>query len=465
MKYHRHKQTTKKTSPIDKKTHDAFLGKDNVCAYTLSTDSNGIAKLEDGSIVFVEDLLPGEKALIKIQSQKSTYKRATVLNRENNSEIRTTPPCPYFMTCGGCQIQHIKQENQINTKIQWFFETLKRVGKWDSEHIVAAEKKISLVYLKTDHYRRRIRLHYDGKRLGFHKKESNNIIAIESCYIARSPLNDKIPFLKNKLTTVYPELQKIVQSSSQLEFDIELTESDDEKVLLNFINVQDHKVKTALKAHFELEEDQLIHIKHPKLGKFKLKKESFIQPHFDSLNNYYTHISHCVDLFLTSHLKSLQTVHAWDLYAGSGVFSCIPYFSAKKLNLESTCIAVEGVKEAIDSLKLNYKDLPVKGLVQDVQDFIEKQFSLLASEQTFNKVNVVILDPPRSGVGIPNMQKLVELCAPESCLLYLACDPASFARDSRVLLEGGFHNKQIFIFDSFGQTNFYEVLGFFVRAL
>ncbi len=70
------------------------------------------------------------------------------------------------MECGGCQIQHIKQENQISTKIQWFFETLKRVGKWDSEHIAAAEKRISLVYLKTDHYRRRIRLHFDGKNLG-----------------------------------------------------------------------------------------------------------------------------------------------------------------------------------------------------------------------------------------------------------------------------------------------------------
>lgn len=304
MKYHRHKQSSKKSTHHEKKNTETFLGKDNVISYTLSTDAKGIARLEDGSIVFVEDLLPGEKALIKIHAQKSTYKRATVLNRENDSEHRATPPCPYYSKCGGCQLQHVKQEKQIDFKIQWFFETLKRVGKWDTSHISLAEKKTSFVYLKTDNYRRRIRLHFDGKNLGFHGSESNQIVPIDSCFIARKKINEKISYLKDKLISFNTS-----QSIPGLEFDIELTESDDEKVLFNFVNINSKepnstKIKQALNTHFDLQEDQLIHLKHPVLKKFKLKKESFIQPHFDAVECYYEHISNCVDSFFTSMLKT-----------------------------------------------------------------------------------------------------------------------------------------------------------------
>lgn len=165
------------------------------------------------------------------------------------------------------------------------------------------------------------------------------------------------------------------------------------------------------------------------------------------------------------HINNHSVLHAWDLYSGCGIFSCIPYFSAKKFELIANCLAVEGVKESIDSLKLNYKNHPIEGVVEDVHAFIDKQFSLLSTNKEYHKTNIIILDPPRTGVGIPNMQKIVELAAHESCILYLACDPASFARDTQILLEGGFHLKQIFLFDSFGQTNFYEVLGFFTRGV
>jgi 23S rRNA (uracil1939-C5)-methyltransferase len=472
MKYHRHKQSNKKSNNAERRNTDVVLEKEHVSIYTLATDGSGIGKLEDGSIVFVEGLLPSEKALIKIQTQKSTYKKATVINRENDAHARTTPPCPYFVQCGGCHLQHITQEKQIDFKQQWFFETLKRIGKWNSLHISHAEKRISFVYLKTDHYRRRIKLHYNGKSLGFHQKETNNIIEIDKCFIARPLINEKLTFIKNKLLEHSSELQK-KYSLPKLQFDIELTESDDEKVLINFIHVQNHQLKLELHKIFAIQDEQLIHIKHPALGKFKLKKESFIQPHFNAIYNYYTHLTACVDTFLRSknvRSKILEDKNhpliAWDLYAGSGVFSSIPYLSAQNIGLSCTTYAVEGVKEAIDSLKLNYKDLPVTGLVQDVFEFIDEKFKQLEVKSlNFQAPHVVILDPPRSGIGIQNMQKLVELCAQESCILYLACDPASFARDTRILLEGGYHLKHVYLFDSFGQTNFYETLGFFIRGI
>ncbi|MBX9838903.1 MAG: hypothetical protein K2X69_11400, partial [Silvanigrellaceae bacterium] len=74
-------------------------------------------------------------------------------------------------------------------------------------------------------------------------------------------------------------------------------------------------------------------------------------------------------------------------------------------------------------------------------------------------------DPPRSGCGIATMQKIVEICSKKALVLYLACDPASFARDTRVLLEGGFKIKNLSLFDSFGHTIHYEVLGCFEKSV
>lgn len=465
MKYHRHKQNFKKNKEQERKQQNAVTPmKEVVTPYNLATDARAVARLEDGTIVFVDDLLPGEKALVKINSGKSSYKRASVLSRENDCPARALPPCPYYEQCGGCQMQHLRLEKQSEYKIQWFFETLKRLGKWDSNHVSLAEKKLEVSYLKTDHYRRRIKLHFDGKNLGFHEKESHQIISIESCYIARPMLNEKLQFLKKELPLVVKQIQSQFPSVN-LAFDIELTESDDEKVLIHLIHVENKEVLSFLQKYFQIQPDQLIHLKHPQFGRFRLRKESFVQPHFDALAHYVRAMSQCVELFLEKLPKHHNSFIAWDLFAGSGVFSAIPYLAAEKNGRSCQTLAVEGVKEAIESLQLNHKERPIEGIVQDVHEFIDQQFEKRLNQQSNNAPHIVILDPPRAGVGIPNMQRLVELCAHECCILYLACDPASFARDTRILLEGGFHNRKNVLFDSFGQTHFYEVLGFFVKGV
>lgn len=165
-------------------------------------------------------------------------------------------------------------------------------------------------------------------------------------------------------------------------------------------------------------------------------------------------------------MESNKTLIAWDLYAGAGVFTALPFFASKRNNFNIECIGVEGIKEAIDSLKANCKNLPIQGHVQDVEDFINEQFKQKIEKQNqYSGVNILILDPPRAGCNIATMQKIVEICAKKTLVMYLACDPASFARDTRVLLEGGFKIKSLRLFDSFAHTIHYEVLGCFTRGI
>lgn len=459
------------------------FGSQTVLAHAISTDGNGIAKGDDGIFIFVKYLLPQEKAQVKILEQKATYKKAVIAKLETESADRTTPKCPYYFECGGCQIQHIQWEKQTQYKINWFFETLKRVGKWDVENIFSAEKKLSVVYLKDHHYRRRIRLHFNGKSLGFRQKSSHQIIDIEHCLTASENLNKKIPFIRKKLHSIFASFVGKVR-----ECEIEITQGDDGRVLYHMASssCDSRQVEIdflkAVEKEFEIQKDQLVILKHPQLGKFKVKKQSFVQPHLNCADSYYDKMKSCLQKYLkqyqSNHKKISDPLSFWDLYAGSGIFTGLGHFVGTDLGLNVHCIGVEGVPEAIESLKNNYKDFlkldsavkpqndrMIEAKLQDVSEFLDDQFSQLSSRclTAGSRPDIVILDPPRSGAGIENMQKLVEICKKHALIMYLACDAASFARDTQILLEGGFHLTDVTLFDAFAQTTHYEVLGCFQR--
>ncbi|MGY3804290.1 class I SAM-dependent RNA methyltransferase [Pigmentibacter ruber] len=437
-----------------------------ITAYSLSTDGKAIAKGEDQIVVFVKDLLPGEKAKVEIIKKKSTYKLALVTKLESTVSYRTIPPCQYYDLCGGCQLQHISSEFQSNFKLQWFFETLKRIGKWNDSHFLKAEQILEVVYLKKEYYRRRIRLHFDGKNLGFKQSSSNKVTNISNCLITTELINNKIEFIKKALLKCVSLLE-----NKHWECEIEITESDDEKIIIHVAdvfnfdkNLQISNIIKVIEKNLEINQDQHILIKHPDLQKFKLKKQSFIQPHINCIFHYYKYIKFSIDLFLKKYQFRIQNFITYDLYSGAGVFTGIPYFAGLQYNLKINCYGIEGIKEAIESLNQNYKNLPVQGKTQNVDDFIQEQFENKTKDpNNYHGIHILILDPPRSGCTITNMQKIVEICAKNALILYLACDPASFARDSRVLLEGGFQLTNLTLFDSFGHTTHYEVLGCFEK--
>ena len=440
--------------------------RETITAYGLATDGKAIAKGEDQIIVFVKDLLPGEKAKVEIIKKKSTYKIAILAKLETTASFRSQAPCQYYESCGGCQLQHISPELQTNFKLKWFFETLKRIGKWNDSHFNKAEQILEIVYLKKEYYRRRIRLHFDGKNLGFKQSSSNKVTNISKCLISTELINHKIEFIRKNLLKCASLLE-----NKHWECEIEVTESDDGKIIINIADIfnfektlQVGNIHKVIEKNLEINQDQHILIKHPDLQKFKLKKQSFVQPHINCIFHYYKYIKMSIDLFLKKNQFRIKNFITYDLYSGAGVFTGIPYFVGLKYNLKINCYGIEGIKEAIDSLNQNYKNLPVQGKTQNVDDFINEQFQLKSQDpNNYQGIHILILDPPRAGCSIVNMQKIVELCAKNSLILYLACDPASFARDSRVLLEGGFQLNNLTLFDSFGHTTHYEVLGCFEK--
>lgn len=458
------------------KTHSRAKAKNEkilLSTYALSTDGKGIARDENNIIVFVKNMLADETGKVEIIQKKSSYKNAVLLHLEKASGLRVAPPCEYFGTCGGCQLQHLDENAQTETKFFWFLVTLKRIGKWDEIQLQTAQSKLSVSYLKKQYYRKRVRFHFNGKEFGFRKNLSKEIVDIKKCLISHYKINEKIPDIKK---TILDTWQKIVEKkwATNLECELEITHSEPDKVVLNFANFTTNVPTHSELCQLEIEKqlnilpEQQIRISHPDIQKFKIKKQGFIQPHENCILEYYKFIKQNLNQFLKSHFQNhpaKQNLVAWDLYSGAGIFTALPYFAKDKLPLEIKCLGVEGIKQAIDSLEHNCKGLPVQGLTENVDSFLQKQFELKKTSQDYQSCDIVILDPPRTGMGIKNMQYLVEVSEKNCFVAYVACDPASFARDTLILLEGGFELKELRLFDSFGQTIHYEVIGCFERNI
>ena len=126
-------------------------------------------------------------------------------------------------------------------------------------------------------------------------------------------------------------------------------------------------------------------------------------------------------------------------------------------------LGVEGIGPSMASFQKIYEEYPISGECDDVFSFIDKKFKNITSGLD-EPVSVVIVDPPRSGFGLEASQKLVEICDKTCFIAFLACDPATFARDSRIFIQAGFKISECFLFDAFAQTPHYELLICFERS-
>src|SRR5438045_3500940 len=83
----------------------------------------------EGWVVFVADVVAGEEVTVVINQKKKSYFEASLVQVETKSPFRVAPPCPYFGTCGGCQLQHIAYDEQLALKKEWLVDALSRGAK------------------------------------------------------------------------------------------------------------------------------------------------------------------------------------------------------------------------------------------------------------------------------------------------------------------------------------------------
>lgn len=361
----------------------------------------GIGKINNKT-VFVNNALENEIVEIKITKEKKNFCEATVCKYIKTSEKRKIPICPYYELCGGCQLLHLSYEEQLKFKENKVKEILKKFANIKEDIIKPIVKSEEEYY-----YRNKITLQVD-KKIGLYQEKSNDIIPINYCYLVSNGMNDSIKDL-------------IKEDFSSYKGNIVIKETTQKDKLI-FYNLNKYYSNPKF-----INKDYILE----KMGNFtfKISPQSFFQVNTKQAIKLYQKVKEYADL------KGKEII--LDLYCGTGTIGIFLSEKAKKV------IGIEICKEAVEDAKENSKINQVDNcefFCGDAQIEIEK---------IKEKVDIIIVDPPRSGLTEREINYFKRL-NPQK-IIYVSCDPITFARDLNIL-KNDYEIKEITPFDLFPQT-------------
>jgi 23S rRNA (uracil1939-C5)-methyltransferase len=402
--------------------------------------------------VFVPFVLPGEEVRIKVKSQKRNLAWADPLEIAKPAAARTAPKCAHFKTCGGCQYQHIEPDEQTRLKKEILKETLARLGGIRWEHEIRAHAAAPYEYRNRAQWGVRSAM---PRALGYFLPESSRIVPIDDC-----------PVLSPLLSRTFHQLQELMRSNAlpaQIEEIEAFADFRDEKLALNiaFRSFEQHPAALIKFFREALPQLESLLIHDQRKNKFELSGPGYLTHQAGGFTFQVNHLSFfqinrfLIDDLLHSVVSGKKGSLALDLYAGVGFFS-LPLAKAF-----DRVISVDANESAIRDLRKNSETAGVAVTSHNIhtEDFLKK-FD--------EKPDLIVLDPPRSGLGQSASAKLAELQAAE--ITYLSCDPSTLGRDLAVLLQTErvpagakpyaprYEIESVELFDLFPQTHHIETL-------
>lgn len=390
----------------------------------------------DGKAVFVPMALPGEKIRIRMVDEKQGYAKAEAEEIVVASPKRVAPRCPYFGACGGCDYQHTDYETQTGLKKDILRETLERAQ-------VRAPEEIAVLAAEPWGYRNRIRLALDAKGdAGYRGRRSHGIVPIDECPIA-APL-----LVKAALAAAGIFRTLAVQRPAE----ISLFCNSDESALLATI-VAAHPAKARTEDFARRMSDRIPELvgvefvteglpgRQPKtVARWGATSLAYGAAGFDyrvDHGAFFQVNRWLVDALVDRVTADLRGATAWDLFAGVGLF-------ARKLaDHFDRVIAVESAPAATAALEHNLNGTSGEAVFADTLAFLRRQGKK-------KKPDLIVVDPPRTGLGKQITALLAEIGAPG--MVYVSCDPATLARDLRPLIESGYVIDSMTLADLFPQT-------------
>lgn len=431
-----------------------------------------------GKLVFVPYAIPGETVEVEIVEEKARWARARLHQVVHASPDRVEPPCPYFGQgqCGGCHWQHIAYDRQVTLKAEIVADQLRRLGGVADPPVLDAIALADEDGLLAYQYRNHVQFVTDEfghlafvrdaqGRSGQASNEGSpsDVIAIERCLLLH-PLLDE---MQDALGTRVGVLEDPEEDSEQN--DVE----EAEPVRIRRVGLRAGINTGQRLLAFDTEGDRApaFLIEDMPVRVVVRRRNGSVQPlvgdpwveeiaaervYRVSANSFFQVNSLGADALveLAAEMLALQGHETLlDGYCGVGLFALS---LAKQVG---QVIAIEESEAACEDFAWNAGDLDnvalFEGPVADVlAALLNRGGSAIAA-----RIDVAIIDPPRSGAGSQVVERLRELSIPK--LLYISCDPATLARDTRLLLKAGYSLQQVQPVDLFPQTYHIESLALF----
>ncbi len=387
-----------------------------------------VARADDGRVVFVRHCLPGERVLAAVTAETRSYLRADAIEIIQPTPDRVQPPCPYAGPgrCGGCDWQHVRLAAQRDLKADLVSEQLRRLAgierRVDVAEVPGAEGGLG--------WRSRVRFAVDESgRPGLHKHRSHEIEHVERCLIAT------------------PEVEAL--GVERLEWhgvdDLEVFASPSGECVASLTthgrrpgHMPLLRAGLVVNGRVAREPD---HLSFDVLGRhYEVSAGVFWQVHPGA--------TEVLGKAVLGALEARTGDRVADLFAGAGLFAAL---LGGVVGRSGSVLAVERDRWACADAARNTADLP--------QVTVRKAAVTpsLASE-VLGGMDLVVLDPSREGAGRAVMSSLVMVEPAPRRVVYVACDPASFARDLRVMLDQGWELKSLQGFDMFPMTEHVELV-------
>lgn len=384
----------------------------------LDNKGRGICFI-DNKITFVENALENEEVDIEITNSKSKFNEAKVIKYNKISNDRVEVKCPYYDICGGCDLLHLKYDKELEFKLKKVNDILKKFGGIDYN--------ISKIVSPLEYnYRNKATFHVKEK-IGYYKKKSYEIIPIDSCLLVDDKINNILNKIKKfNLKNIYEIVIRIGTNGEMLiiktngEISSEFYDLD-----LSSIILYENKKYKVLKGL-----DHII----TKLGnlEFIVSPDSFFQVNTKCAEELYNKVLEYANL--------KETDNVLDLYCGTGT---IGLFLANNCNYVTGIeINKYAVEDAIKNKKLNH--------IRNI-DFICDD----ATNVNTSNIDVVIVDPPRSGLNEKLINYLISINSKR--IVYVSCDPVTLARDLKMLKEK-YDIVDITLFNMFSKTEHVETV-------
>lgn len=407
----------------------------------LLSDGSGIGYMK-GIATFVPGLLPGETGEVEVYDAKKKWQRARLLSIIKRSPERINAPCSVFEGCGGCQLQHTTYEETLLWKQRWVEDALLRIGKM-------SVKVNPIIGMPTPwRYRNKARLHREPTgQLGYYKEKSKDLVHFTDCLLLSERMNRWIKLTEEFLTDGFEEIHTLTFRENTMGEGFLLLEGPPTKVLSADENPEFFEAlsKEGVRCVWGTDSEGSLSLVWGEedfgqtiLGmNFDVSPLSFLQVNPLQTDVLYSHVLE------GAALTGDEIV--WDLYSGIGTLALALAAKAQKVTgIEENPYAVEdAIQNAVNNNAVGHVEF-LKGKVESRMMKIDEQ------------PDVVVLDPPRTGMHPIVVQRLLEL-KPRR-IIYVSCDPGTLARDLGVLTQGGYGVETVQPVDMFPWTQHVETI-------
>jgi len=445
---------------------------------SLAFGGRGVGRYE-GLTLFVEGTVPGQTVRCEITKLKKRFAEARRTEIINHVEDEQTPACEYFGSCGGCLHQDIKYEAQSYWKGRQVCETLQRIGKIPESTPGMGEKALAspLEY----GYRNKMEFSFhgigDSLKMGFKIRGSEReVLNIDSC-----------PLLPEQCAGL-PKMVRDYCAGTGIGSYLHNRGGYWRKLVVRFSHhsgeMMVHLITAPAKSHHAIKGlGKLLSENFPQLKSFahstrkgradlatgerliSVTGQEYITEKLSRADGTAINYRITPNAFFQTNSKGAEKLYrksveladpkpddvVWDLFCGSGGIGLFMAGDVKEM------IGIEVSAESVESAKENAK---LNGL-DNTRYIVGNLASAKGLPADLTRPNIIIVDPPRSGVPEQSLQKILELGTEK--ILYISCNPATLARDV-AKMEGRYRLERFAAVDMFPHTAHIESIALLTKT-